>query len=91
MTAATTRRAAARPAELPSAPAPAQAAPEVPAAVAAALIRTVQSVVWALAGDVGRGDVSPNGALVRLGAAREDVEALRAFLIAQPGFRREPL
>jgi len=56
--------------------------------VAAALVRTVQAVVWALAGDIGRGDVSPNAALVRLGADRGDVEMLRAFLVAQPGSTR---
>jgi len=62
--------------------------PEVPGpdAVTAALIRVVHAAVWALAGDVGRGDVSPNGALVRLGADRDDVAVLRAFLHAQPGF-----
>ena len=77
------------PPAVPAPPAPPAPAPEVPAAVAAALIRTVQSVVWALAGDIGRGDVSPNAALVRLGADRDDVETLRGFLAAQPGFSRE--
>lgn len=54
------------------------------APVLAALARTVQAAIDAIAGDIGRGDVSRNGTLVRLGAAREDVETLRAFLAAQP-------
>jgi hypothetical protein len=60
--------------------------PEVLVAVVAALIRTVQAAALTLGGAVGRAEGGPNSTLVRLGAAREDVEMLRAFLAAQPGF-----
>jgi hypothetical protein len=91
MTATDTRRPAGARTAVPAAPpAPVPvAAPEVPAALVAALIRTVQAAAYALAGTVGRADGGPNSTLVRLGAAREDVETLRAFLAAQPGFRTE--
>ena len=54
------------------------------APVIAALTRTMQTTLAAIAAMVGRGDISPNATLVRLGAHREDVETLRAFLAAQP-------
>ena len=54
------------------------------APVVAALIRTIQAAFASAAADLGRGDMGANAALVRLGAHRDDVETLRAFLAAQP-------
>ena len=52
--------------------------------VVSALIRTIQAAFASAAADLGRGDMGANADLVRLGAHREDVETLRAFLAAQP-------
>jgi len=51
--------------------------------VLAALIRVVQAACVKIAGDLGRGDVSPNAVLVRLSADPADVEKLRAYLASQ--------
>ena len=67
-----------------SAPPPAPPQPQRPAGdVLAALIRVVQAACVKIAGDLGRGDVSPNAVLVRLSADPADVEKLRAYLASQ--------
>ena len=84
MAAATARgRPPTRPLAPPAAPPAAFPAPDL-APVVAALTRTVQAALASAAADLGRGDMGANAALVRLGAHREDVETLRAFLAAQP-------